>query len=97
MKSNYEQSALFKLPRRMPVILRIDGKAFHTFTRGLEKPFDDNLISSFQQLSLELSKEIMNVKFAYLQSDEISFLLVDYEKEETESWFNNNVQTMSSV
>ena len=97
MKSNYEQSASFKLPRRMPVILRIDGKAFHTFTRGFKKPFDDNLIEAFQQLSLSLSKEIMNVKLAYLQSDEVSFLLVDYKKEETESWFNNNVQKMSSV
>ena len=99
MKSNYEQSALFKLPRRIPVILRIDGKAFHTLTKKIKckKPFDDNLIQAFQKLSLELSKEIMNVKLAYLQSDEVSFLLVDYEKEETESWFNNNVQKMSSV
>ena len=97
MKSNYEQAALFKLPRRMPVILRLDGKAFHTFTKGFNKPFDNNLIKAFQKLTLALSKEIMNVKFAYLQSDEISFLLNDYGTEETESWFNNNVQKISSV
>ena len=40
----YENAYRFYLPRRMPVIIRIDGRAFHTFTRGLQKPFDSRFV-----------------------------------------------------
>lgn len=40
MKENYEEVAKFKLLRRTPAAIRIDGKAFHTFTKFFNKPFD---------------------------------------------------------
>lgn len=99
MKNNYEFPALIRLPRRLPLIIRLDGKCFHSLAKKLkwEKPFDDGLIKNLQEIARELCKEIMNVKFAYLQSDEISFLLIDYEEIETEVWFNNEIQKISSV
>ncbi|MBI9031211.1 tRNA(His) guanylyltransferase Thg1 family protein [bacterium] len=93
----FEHATRTKLIRRMPVIIKLDGKAFHTFTQGMERPFDDILIKTMQQTALELSKNIQNCVLAYTQSDEISLLLVDYNKFETEAWFDNNIQKMASV
>ena len=49
MKDYYENISKTKLMRRTPVAIRIDGKAFHTFTRGFQKPFDEVLIKSMQE------------------------------------------------
>ena len=93
----YENISRIYLTRRTPVIIRIDGKAFHSFTRGFAKPFDDILIKSMQDTSKYLCENIMGCKLAYTQSDEISLLLIDYEKLGTQAWFDNNLQKMVSV
>ena len=93
----YELCSKSYLIRRNPVVIRIDGKAFHTFTKGMEKPFDPILSRSMIETCKFLCENIMNCKLAYTQSDEISLLLVDYERLETEAWFSNNIQKMSSV
>lgn len=97
MKSNYEDRYRFQLTRRTPVIIRIDGKAFHTYTRGLNKPFDDNLIMDMQQTTLFLCKNIQGAKLGYCQSDEISILITDYDKLNTDAWFDYNLQKMVSI
>ena len=93
----YENISRIYLTRRTPIIIRIDGKAFHSFTRGFAKPFDDVLIKSMQNTAKYLCENIMGCKLAYTQSDEISLLLVDYEKLETQAWFDNNLQKIVSV
>lgn len=93
----YENISRIYLTKRLPVIIRIDGKAFHSFTKGFQKPFDDILIKSMQETAKYLCKNIMGCKLAYTQSDEISLLLVDYERIETQPWFENNLQKMVSV
>lgn len=93
----YEDVSRLYLMKRMPVIIRIDGKAFHSFTRGFSKPFDILLMRTMQETSAALCKEIMNCKLAYTQSDEISLLLIDYEKLDTQPWFEKNLQKMVSV
>jgi len=93
----YEKVTQINLIKKMPVILRIDGKAFHTYTRGMNRPWDDNLYKAFSETALELCSEIQGSKLAYFQSDEISILLTDYEKIETQSWFNNNLQKIVSI
>lgn len=93
----YENISRIYLTRRTPIIIRIDGKAFHSFTRGFARPFDDVLIKSMQNTAKYLCENIMGCKLAYTQSDEISLLLVDYEKLETQAWFDNNLQKMVSV
>ena len=97
MKDNYENRYRFSLTRRTPVIIRIDGKAFHTYTRGFEKPWDTILINTMLDTAWYLCTEIMGCKLAYIQSDEISLLLTDYDKLTSEAWFNNNLQKICSV
>ena len=97
MKENYEDRTRISLPRRSYTIIRIDGKAFHTYTRGLERPFDDGLIEDMDLTAAYLCKNIMGAKFAFVQSDEISILLTDFEDIGTQAWFDNNLQKMCSV
>lgn len=93
----YENSYRTKLPKRMPVVIRIDGKAFHTYTKGMKKPFDLDLTDALWETSKFLCKNIVGCKLAYHQSDEISLLLTNYDKLTTEPWFDNNLQKIVSV
>ena len=97
MKENYENRAKTKLIRRMPVIIRLDGKAFHTFTRGFAKPFDARLMETMQETTLELCKSIQGCVFGYTQSDEITLVLVDYATLDTDAWFDYEVQKLCSI
>lgn len=97
MKGNYEDRAKTYLVRRMPVIIRLDGKAFHTFTRGFDKPFDDVMMQTMQQTTLKLCQEIQGCVFGYTQSDEITLILVDYNDINTDAWFDYSTQKMCSV
>ena len=97
MKSNYENRSKTFLTRRTPVICRLDGKAFHTWTRGLKKPFDEGLIEDMEATTKFLCENIQGVKLGYCQSDEISLLLTDYETLDTQAWFDYNVQKMTSI
>lgn len=97
MKEYYEAIPKTKLMRRMPVIIRLDGKAFHTFTRGFNKPFDEVLIKSMQKTMEYLCKNIQGCVLGYTQSDEITLVLVDYQKLNSEAWFDYEVQKMCSV
>ena len=93
----YEQASRFVLTRRMPVIIRVDGRAFHTYTKGFDRPFDDRIILTMVEAAQAVANEIQGLKVGYVQSDEASFLLTDYDKLETEGWFDYNVQKMCSI
>ena len=97
MKNNYENISRYYLTRRMPVIARLDGRAFHTFTRGFKKPFDDILVKTMQETMTYLCENIQGCVLGYTQSDEISLVLVDYAELTTDAWFGNNLQKMCSV
>lgn len=97
MKTFYEQISKTKLMRRTPVIIRIDGKAFHTFTRGFQRPFDEVLIKTMQETTKYLCENIQGCVLGYTQSDEISLVLIDYHQFETSAWFDYEVQKMCSI
>ena len=97
MKNNYENRAKTYLLRRTPVIIRLVGCHFHTFTRGFAKPFDKRLMESMQETTLELCKNIQGCVFGYTQSDEITLVLVDYNNIDTDAWFDYSVEKMCSV
>lgn len=97
MKSYYEDRTRISLPRRTFTIIRIDGKAFHTYTRGLKRPFDVDLIEDMDLTTKFLCENIQGTKLAYVQSDEISILLTDFDKITTDAWFNGNLQKMASI
>lgn len=97
MKTFYEQIPKTKLMRRCPVAIRIDGKAFHTFTRGFHKPFDEVLIKSMQETMKYLCENIQGCVLGYTQSDEITLIIVDYKKLTSSAWFDYEVQKICSI
>ncbi len=97
MKKNYENRSKTQLLRRMPVIVRLDGKGFSKFCKSFEKPFDNNLHLAFNETILFLCSEISGVAFAEHHSDEISLLLIDYQKLNTEAYFDYDIQKICST
>jgi tRNA(His) 5'-end guanylyltransferase len=97
MKEYYEQVPKFRLMRRTPVAMRLDGKAFHTFTKGFQKPFDEILVKSMQDTMKYLCENIQGCVFGYTQSDEITLILVDYQTLDTCAWFDYEIQKMCSI
>lgn len=97
MKTFYEEIPKTRLMRRVPVAIRIDGKAFHTFTKGFQKPFDEVLIKSMQDTMKYLCENIQGCVLGYTQSDEITLILVDYKKLTSSAWFDYEVQKVCSI
>lgn len=101
----YENTTRFQVLRRTPVIIRVDGRAFHTFTRCLKHHDDSLKISPFSEkmhqvmmgTAAGLTMEMQNAVFAYTQSDEISVLLRDWDRHETEQWFDGVIPKMLSI
>ena len=93
----YEMQSRTRLLRKVPVIIRLDGRSFHTWTRGLDRPFDRNLMHIMQKTMLALCEQIQGCVLGYTQSDEITLVLVDYQRIESMAWFDNQVQKICSV
>jgi tRNA(His) 5'-end guanylyltransferase len=97
MKSYYEDRYRIKLTRRTPVIMRLDGKAFHTYTRKMDKPFSIPVHDCMISTSEGLLSGIQGARLVYTQSDEITIFIEDYDKLETDAWFDYNIQKMTSI
>ena len=97
MKHNYEEVAKYRLTRRTPVAIRIDGKAFRTFTKDFVKPFDDIMRDSMNETMKYLCENIQGCVFGYTQSDEITLILIDYENLTSDAWFDYEVQKLCSI
>ncbi len=93
----YEEVTKTKLPKRTYTIIRLDGKAFHTFTKGLKRPYDKEFTDVMDKTALYLCKNIQGAIYAYVQSDEISILLCDFKENETTPWFGGEIQKMASI
>lgn len=94
---DYESVPRIGLTKRTPVILRVDGKAFHTFTKGMTRPYDEKFNRCMWAAAAYMCKNIQGAKLAYVQSDEISILITDWETLKTEGWYGYEVQKMASV
>ena len=88
----YEEKSRVYLKRKTPVIIRLDGCHFHTFTKGFDKPFDKTIENCMTNTMLYLCKNIQGCVLGYTQSDEITLVLCDYQKQDTDAWFKNNTQ-----
>lgn len=93
----YENVYKMRFTDRMPVIVRLDGKAFHTLTQQCEKPFDERLIKIFNVVTQTLFDEMQGAVFAYTQSDEISVLLYPWKELESQAWFDNEVTKINTI
>lgn len=97
MKAHYENRQRFYLTRRTPVIIRLDGRAFHTVTKDMDKPFDEKFISAMRAATDDVLDALFGCKCAFVQSDEVSFLLTDYDNLHTKAWFDYNLCKIVSV
>lgn len=97
IKENYENRTRYYVPRRTYTILRLDGCHFRTYTRGLNKPFDNDLFEDMDNAIIAMLPQIQGAVFAYTQSDEISILLTDFATPQTSAWFDGNLQKVSTV
>lgn len=97
MKTFYESAPKIHLMHRCPVAIRLDGRAFHTFTKGFQKPFDKILMESMQETMQYLCENIQGCVFGYTQSDEITLILVDYKNLTSAAWFDYEVQKVCSI
>lgn len=97
MKEFYENRSKTYLTRRTPVMIRLDGKAFHSFTKGFSRPYDKIFHNAMNATLLYLCKNIQGCKFGYTQSDEITLVLTDYDTLTTDGWFDYAVQKMCSI
>ncbi len=95
--SAYEAASKLCLTKRLPVIIRVDGRAFHTYTRGCTKPFDITITDVMINVAMELCKQVQGAQMAYTQSDEVSVLVHSYKNLRTDPWYGNQVQKMVSV
>jgi tRNA(His) guanylyltransferase len=93
----YESVFKQKLLRRSYTMMRIDGKAFHTYTKGLNRPFDWDLVHDMDDTAKYLCENIQGAKCAFVQSDEITIAITDFDNINTSAWFDNSLQKMVSV
>ena len=93
----YESRNQYYLQKRTPVCIRVDMRAGHTFTRGFVRPFDEVFGNAMVRTMEYCAKNIGNCVFSYCQSDEITFILVDYEKLETDAWFDYRTDKLCSI
>ncbi|MCI7206613.1 MAG: tRNA(His) guanylyltransferase Thg1 family protein [Clostridium sp.] len=94
---DYEMRDRYFLQKRIPVAIRVDMRAGHTFTRGFKRPFDNIFMKSMQETAKYMCENMGNAKFAYIQSDEITIILVDYDTLETDCWFNYRTDKLCSI
>ena len=94
---SYEQVTKHVALPNMPLVIRVDGKAFHTFTKHCEKPFDAHLQEAMVEAALYTANTLQGFKAAYVQSDEVTFVLTDYDTHETQGWFNYELPKVISI
>lgn len=97
MKEHYENRSKTYFPRRTYTIIRLDGKNFRSYTRGLEKPCDREFLESMRTTATTLCKAVPGARAGYVQSDEISIVLTDFDKTTTGAWLDGNVQKIVSI
>jgi tRNA(His) guanylyltransferase len=97
MKDFYESRSKIKLLRRIYTLVRIDGQAFKTYTKNLKKPFDEGFMEDMEEATKHACSKIQGAKFAYVQSDEITILITDFEDINTDAWFDNDIQKLASL
>jgi tRNA(His) 5'-end guanylyltransferase len=96
-QKGYEDAFRHHLPMRMPIMLRIDGKAFHSYLKGVKTPFHQGIVDCMNVTAKHLCEHIQGAQIAYVQSDEISILINNYKELNSQAWFQNNIQKMVSV
>lgn len=93
----HEAPTRLVLPRKTLTAVRVDGRAFHTWTRGLERPYSAALMSAMAEATQTLCEEVAGSVIGYTQSDEISVVFQDFASKHSEPWFGGVVQKVCSI
>lgn len=94
----YRDMTDYKLLPNSYVIIMLDGRGFSKGIKNkFEKPFDDNFIYMMNETAKYLCENIQGCKFAYVQSDEISLVLTDFDSPTTDSFFGNRISKLQSI
>lgn len=93
----YEEAGKHRFAPRQPLLVRVDGRAFHTYTRRLDRPFDHDLMDAMEHAMRKVAADMQGFKLAYTQSDECTFLLTDFDRPETRGWFNYELNKVVSL
>lgn len=96
MKS-YERVYDSTLTPNSCLFVRVDGKAFHSFTRHCVKPFDHDVIEAMVKAACDTAEQMQGFKGAYVQSDECTFMLTDFDSHNTEGWFGYRLNKIVSI
>lgn len=95
----YEDVNRTYLQRRIPVIIRVDGKSFSNFVRNNfgSKGYFEDFARTMALAASATAQEMQGCSLVYVQSDEVSFLLTDYKTIQTQAWFDYNVNKLVST
>lgn len=93
----YEAPFDIVIPRRNYMLMRLDGVAFHSFTKGYKRPYDETLVTMMDETAKALCEQISGAEFAFVQSDEISIVVTDFKKIGTQPWFGKRLSKVLSV
>lgn len=93
----YERVSDHMLTPNGPLFIRVDGRAFHTFTKHMDRPFDRRFMHTMINAAMDVVKDMPGFKLAYLQSDECTFLLTDTDKLESQGWFDYRLNKVVSI
>jgi len=95
----YEDCYSIKMPKKLPVVIRVDGKSFSRMVKNwkCEKPFDKNFVKTMQETALQLCYNIEGAMMAYVQSDEVSVVIRNDRTINTDAWYDNKIQKICSV
>lgn len=82
---------------KLPIVVRVDGKAFHTWTKGCAKPFDQTLITCMFEAAKLVANEMQGFRALYTQSDEVTFVMTDDTTIDSQQWFGGRQNKIESV
>lgn len=94
---SYEDVYDQTLTPNSPVFIRVDGKAFHTYTKNFDKPFDATLHAGMFKAMERTARVMQGFKLAYMQSDECTFMITDYDSIESQGWFGYRLNKLVSI
>lgn len=93
----YERTFRMTLPAKSYSVLRLDGRHFSSWTRGLNRPYDLTMVQAMSDATLALAQDVHGAVLGYTQSDEITIVFTDLRSEHTQPWFGGQVQKIVSI
>jgi tRNA(His) 5'-end guanylyltransferase len=93
----YRDQTNYKLEKKTPIIINLDGRSFSKYCKQFNKPFDREFVALMNYTAEYLVENISGARFAYVQSDEISIYVIENDTEESEPWFGNRLLKFVSL